>query len=299
MTCQEIQDAVLMAEDVSKETAKGTELGRHIESCAACAAFVERLTRVEATAKSLPVPAGSHEAKRATLTQIKWVASHPRRRFFLRPSFLSAAAAMIVFGIGLGIYLAQPGKASAVVDQLVDWDLELADAQGPQQREAIYRTRAPQWESQIRNASLTTEDQQYASALLEHGRWLSTNPDPVDEAVRFSELADLIVNRMNTAAASNDARAVRRFGQHYGRIVQRGIGDKLERMGANASISSEAKRKLDKIARHNAENERRLQILAEKSSSQASQREFKRALEVSRKQGGKFRRGTTTAPQEF
>lgn len=299
MTCQEIQDAILMTEDVAKETAPDTELGRHIAGCAVCAAFAERLARVEHAAASLPVPPGSDEGKRATLTQVKWVAAHPRRRFFLRPSFLSAAAAILIFGIGLGIYLAQPPKASAVVDQLVEWDLELADAQGPQQREQIYRTRAPaEWEMQIQNASLTTEDRQYASALLEHGKWLSTNPDPVDQAERFSDLAELIVNRMNSAAARNDARAVQRLGGNYRRIVQRGIGEKLDRMGANASISTEGKAKLAKIARRAADHERRLQMLAEKASSQASQRELRRALEVSRKQGGKFRRATT-APQAF
>jgi hypothetical protein len=297
MTCQEIQDAVLMAQDVSKETAEGTELGRHIAGCAACAAFVERLVRVETAVASLPMPPGSDEGKRATLTQIKWVASHPRGRFFLRPSFLSAAAAILVFGIGIGIYLAQPPKASAVVDQLVEWDLELADAPGPQQREAIYRNGASAWESQIKNASLTTEDRQYASALLEQGKWLSTNPDPVDQADRFSDLAELIVDRMNAAAAANDARAVQRLGGHYRRIVQRGIGEKLDRMGANASISTEGRAKLAKIAKRAADHERRLQILAERAQSQASQRELRRALEVSKKQ--KFRRAATGPQQEF
>jgi hypothetical protein len=298
MTCQEIQDAVLMAEDVSKETAPDTELGRHIACCAACAAFARRLARIEHAAASMPIPPGSDEGRRATLTQIKWVASHPPRRFFLRPSFLSAAAAVLIFGIGIGIYLAQPNKASAVVDQLVEWDLDLADAPGPQQREEMYRARAPEWESQIRSASLTTEDRQYASALLEHGRWLSTNPDPVDQAERFSDLSELIVNRMNAAAASNDARAVQRLGGQYRRIVQRGIGEKLDRIGANASISTENSAKLAKIARRAAEHERRLQILAERASSQASQRELRRALDVSKKQGGKLRRGTTL-PQAF
>ena len=138
MTCQEIQDRILSADDPHD---LGDELDAHVFACADCSAFVRRLVAIESAARELPVE-GSEVAKAAVMRRVRAGQLRPARRLVLRPMW-GLVAAVLVVGIGLGIYLAQPPVASAaVVDQLVDWNLELANAPGAQEREHLYTSRA-------------------------------------------------------------------------------------------------------------------------------------------------------------
>ena len=282
MTCQEAQDAILLADNPA-EFESNPELARHLVQCAGCRALSERLVRLERTAASLPAP-GSEAGKLAALRHIRCLENLPGRRLILRPAFLSAIAALLLISVGLGMYfskLEQPTPPT-VVDRLIDWDLELAEAPASQQP-AIFSARASALQSEVHSASLSEDDRELASTLLQHGTWLCVNSDPVDRAEKFSDLSDLILARMHRAAAANDAKAMQRLSQRYDLVVRGGIGGNLARMGANASISPENSKKLERIAKRNAEQERKLQLLAERASK-ALERDLHRALEVSKRQ---------------
>jgi hypothetical protein len=96
------------------------------------------------------------------------------------------------------------------------------------------------------------------------------------------DLADLLMGRMDKAAAANDASAVQRLGKHYGR-VQNGIGANLARLDANAFVAppgNSAKRleRLERIAKRQEEAQRRLAVLAERSPK-AAQKALQRMME--------------------
>lgn len=274
MTCETIQDRILSADNPRR---LGAELDEHLSWCPECAAFARRLIAIESAAASMPVK-GSEAAKTAFLRRGRAEELRPARRLILRPVW-GLVAAVLVLGIGLGIYLARPATASAaVVDQLVDWNLELADASGPQERQQLYSTRAAGFDSAVRTASLNAEDRQLATLLLEQGSWLAKNNDPVDEAEHFSELADQFVARLDRAADANDARALQRLGRNYDRLAQRGVNARLQRLAAVASVNKpELARKLERLARLQAERERRLERLAERHPNAKAVRQWRKA----------------------
>jgi hypothetical protein len=219
----------------------------------------------------------SAEAKGAVLERLR-LEGRPVRRLLLRPMWSRAVAAVLVMGVGVAllVYLNHPAPATAappVVERLLDWDLALADAQGPQERQDLYVSQAATLSNAVERAPLNEEDRQFAATLLENGAWLSRHHDPVERTEKFCDLADLLVGRMDKAAKANDAPTVQRLGKHFGR-VQKGIGMNLQRLGANAYVGNgnAAKRaeRLEQIARRRAEAERRLAVLAERSPRAAA-----------------------------
>jgi hypothetical protein len=285
MNCEQAQEEILLADEPAALLVGESELGRHVVGCAVCWAFAERLVRLEAMAGQLPLPANSDVAREEVRENLRGRMTPRRRRMFLRPAWISAMAAGLVIGIGVAMWL-KPGPAPTpqspvVMDQLIDWDLALADAEAPQERAALYASQAATLQTAVQQASLNDEDRQFATTLLENGAWLSDHHDPVERTEKFCDLADLLMGRMDKAAAANDASAVQRLGKHYGR-VQKGIGANLARLDANAFIApgNGAKRaeRLERIAKRQEEAQRRLAVLAERSPK-AAQKALTRMLE--------------------
>jgi hypothetical protein len=280
MNCEQAQEAILLAEDPAHP--QDAELGRHVMGCAVCGMFADRLAGLERAAAQLPMPASSEQAKQSVIANVRSKLMAPRRQLFLRPAWIGAVAASLVIAIGLSAWLWPREAPASVVEQLIDWDVALADAQAPQEREQLYTNQAATLRTAVQRASLNDEDRQLATTLLENAAWLSRNNDPVERTEKFCDLADLLVVRMNSAAAANDSRTMQRLGGHYGR-VQRGIGANLERIGAVASIAPDRKKRLERIERRREEALRRIQMLSEKSPKQA-QRALKRMLENAKRQ---------------
>jgi hypothetical protein len=295
MTCDQAQELILLSDTPETAAVGRPELAAHLLACPACEATITRLTRIEAAASQLPLPANADDARRAVLANLRRQRQQPR--LILRPAWLGAVAAMLVVGLGL-FALLRPAPASAsVVEQLIDWDVALADAQGPQEREQLYTSSADQLQSAVRTAKLTDEDRRLATSLLESGASLRRTSDPVERTERFCDLADLLVGRMNSAAAADDEPTVQRLGKHYGRL-QRGIGLSLDQLDANAYIAPERgaskAERLERIAKRREDAQRRLQLMADRSPKNA-QRALHRALEnVRQRQAAK--RAVTTAP---
>jgi hypothetical protein len=284
MNCPQAQEAILLG-DNSSDPVFQAELRRHIAQCAECQAISQRLNHLETIAAQLPTP-GSADAKTATLQRLRTLEIPPTpRRLVLRPMFLSAVAALLIVGVALGLYFHSTNQPTppTVVDRLIDWNLELADAPTTQQS-AIFTARAAVLQSEAHDAALSQDDRELASTLLEHGTWLCVNNDPIDRAEKFSDLSDLILLRMHRAAANNDLQALERLSHRYNQIVRSGVGRNLARLSEKAKASPEIKKKLERIARRNAEQERKLEILNARASK-ALQKELRQALETSKRQG--------------
>jgi hypothetical protein len=283
MNCQQAQEAILLG-DHAGDALFQAELQRHVAQCEACRSISLRLIELEKIAAQLPAP-GSAEGKSATLAHLRSLAMRPQRRFIFQPMFVSAVAAILIISTVLGVYFYNVNRPTppTVVDRLIDWNLALADAPATQES-SVYSARAAVLQSEVNDASLSDDDRELASTLLQHGTWLSVNNDPLDRAEKFSDLADLILLRMHRAAMNNDLKALQRLSQRYDLVVRAGIGGNLARMGANGSVSPENKKKLERIAKRNAEQERKLELMADRASK-ALQRELRQALETSKRQG--------------
>lgn len=284
MNCPQAQEAILLGDNPADPVFQA-ELQSHIAQCAECQSISQQLKHLEALAAQLPAP-GSAKAKAAILQHVRSLEIPPApRRLILRPMFLSAVAALLIVGVSIGLYVHhtnQPAPPS-VVDRLIDLNLELADAPTTQQS-AIFTARAAVLQSEAHDASLSADDRELASTLLEHGTWLCVNNDPVDRAEKFSDLSDLILLRMHRAAANNDLQALQRLSQRYDLVVRAGIGKNLARLSETAKATPENRKKLERIAKRNAEQERKLELLNQRASK-ALQKELKQALETSKRQG--------------
>jgi hypothetical protein len=90
---------------------------------------------------------------------------------------------------------------------------------------------------------------------------------------------------MDTAAAADDAVAVGRLGPRLGR-VQNGLGADLKRVYATTARAPAAElqlqRQLERIAKRQAEAERRLAAAAEKPNNKAARQALRKAMEGAR-----------------
>src|SRR4051812_25080031 len=128
MNCEQAQEPILLSDEPAAIlSAADSELGRHVAECAVCQAFVQRLARVEMMAGRLGLPANSEAARAEVLANVRQRAQTRERRLLLRPVWISAVAAVLVVGIGVGIwiqksYMARPpqqvAQGPAVMDQL-------------------------------------------------------------------------------------------------------------------------------------------------------------------------------------
>jgi hypothetical protein len=286
MTCQAIQDQILMSDD---PRALSPDVAAHVASCAACAEFARRAGAIEAAGGRLATPIDSEAAKRQLLRRVRVTERWPSPsrpvilRIFRRPVW-GLVAAMLVIGIGLGFYASRTTEGAVVVDQLVDWNLEMADAKGPADREQLYMSRASALDSAVRQASLDSEDRQLAMSLLEHGAWLVKHDDPVDEAERFSELADQLIVRLDRAAAANDQQAMQRLGRDCERLIQRGVHARLQKIRNQHLPPSDMAKRLDRLAKRQSERERRIANMAQNHPNAALKR-LRKSTEYPQTQG--------------
>jgi hypothetical protein len=149
----------------------------------------------------------------------------------------------------------------------------------------------------VYRAKLNDEDRRLAASLLESGASLRGASDPVERTERYCDLADLLVGRINAAAAADDDTTVQRLGQHYGR-AQRGIGVSLDQLDASAYIApgrggAKAER-IERITKRREEAQRRLQLMAERSPRKA-QRALHRAIDNVRQRQAARRAAATQA----
>ena len=64
---------------------------------------------------------------------------------------------------------------------------------------------------------------------------------------------------------TDDARAVQRLGRNYDRLIQRGVDARVQRAKAGGWVGKpDTQKKLERLARLQAERERKLEKLAEK-----------------------------------
>ena len=288
MDCQHVQEWLLHSDITDPELSGPSELAGHLRSCSACRELAAELAQLEQNWREIPVPSSAATAKAAFLDQLEPqartlpAAAKRSRRFVLRSAI--AASLFLAAGVG-GLLLLDQSRANAapgVVDRLIDWNLELAEAPSSAGRTSIYAERVYHLRTELAGADLPESERAFAEELLANGQWLAENDDPTAEADRFTEVADALLTKMDAASAAGNAKELRRLTRLYARVAAQGIASRLEKALATNALDFEHKRRLEKVILRDEQRQRKLQVLLEQSPA-ASRKEIKKALDLPRK----------------
>lgn len=290
MTCESAQAWILNAEAPDNLSAAPPEIDSHIGNCTYCQKQIRDIAHLEKTWRELPSAPQSEAAKNTFLKRLNGPAQPATRtarpnRLKRSLAWISIAALVLVAGAGVLFFWPsdQPVQAqSDVLEQLVDWNLELTEAQSPADRERIFTEKHEKLTVHLRKAKLSHADRELAENLLANGSWLAQNNDPVEELNRFNHLADRFVETMQGTTESADPVQSQRLARQYAKIAERGIDGNLARIERTKLVDPERKLKLKKMLKADKEREAMLLVLVEKGPA-ATHKELKKALELSHK----------------
>jgi hypothetical protein len=281
MTCEPTRDWLLHAD---RSETPPADVAGHLTACADCRALAARLDRLEACYRALPLPASADAAKAAFLERTTVQPADtpsPVRRRWAAPRWVLAATVLVAVGLGAWALLT-PGEARAsggLVEQLIDWNLEIAEA-GADPAEAA--SRAAAFQADLQKQSLPAEERALAETLIENGTWLAAHDEPLEKAERFTAVADRLVDRLGRAATAGERRKSDRLARQYRRVSERvdATVAKAEKAGAKADAAWQ--RRLEKLLADDADRADKLAELLERAPD-ATKKEIRKALEPIKK----------------
>jgi hypothetical protein len=146
-----------------------------------------------------------------------------------------------------------------VVEQLVGWNLEIAQAESHDERQKIFESRAGSMKELLTTSRISPEDRDLGQALLDNSEWLANNDDPTAEAERFAGIADKLLTRMDNASGKDDNKRIVKYAESYSRLTEFGVGMNLERAFASKAYHDpKRKHKIDRVIADDANRAKRL-----------------------------------------
>jgi hypothetical protein len=205
------------------------------------------------------------------LSEIASLPNRPAKRFTLKRARWATVAALacVTFGLSFfAIFLLPPSReveaGPEVVEQLVSWNVDIAQAQSHDERQNIFDTRAESMRDLLTVSKLSQEDRELGQTLVDNGAWLTSNDDPVAEAERFGEIAEKLLSRLDTATGINDKKRIVKFADSYSRLTEYGVSINLERALARVSHDPKRKNKMDHLIAGDASRAKRLDDMLER-----------------------------------
>jgi hypothetical protein len=306
MNCQDAQDRLLEAEDLSPPGLSSGELASHLADCAACRQLVTDLGHLEEAWRAIPLPAGSERAREALLERLSRLAGgvEPARRSGagnsrrVSPQWLIAASVLIAMGVGSVLFVSnrRASASSDVVERLVDWNLSLAQTPLPADRDRLYAGQAESLQDKVRRTALPAEERGLAESLLENAPVLARNNDPLAVAGLFHDVADQLLTRMDTAIRRGDEAGAGQYARLYRRVEELGIGSKMELLETTGALDFNRQHRLERLVLRDADRMRTLVALLERTPD-SSRKEIKRALGVVKNRPKKVHPAKVDAPR--
>jgi len=228
MTCDATRDWLLTADDPARPV---PAVAAHLAGCPACRGLADDLAELENIVRSYQPPPAALARRDAFLAGLPATAQRSVRARHVAGAFAALAASVALAVAAVALFRPNPPAPvvaqadPGVVEDLVEWNLKLTEAEGPAARDQLVRDRLP--DLQARAARLPADDRELADQLLAHGRKLGGAADPVDEAEEFHDLADTLLVRLDTAAADPDRSEV--YARLYAQVVDRGVDANLDR----------------------------------------------------------------------
>jgi hypothetical protein len=204
-----------------------------------------------------------------------------------------ALAAGLLIACGGLIYQFGPSSeaqaAPDVMQQLIDWHLELSDADADH-RQAIFDQQASELTRALDQAKLPAEDAELGRKLIDEAQWLVKNHDPLAEATHFNKLADHMLGRLNVTAAVPDKHnsKVSKVAREYSK-AEEGVRNNVQKLELAGNVSGA---KLEEI--HDRQLKRKSSFAALVNSlPESSQKAIKSAVDPTvkpAKKGGRHRK---------
>ena len=206
-------------------------------------------------------------------------------------------AACLLLAVGMGVWLMLPAPearaSSELVEKLIEWNVDLAQAQTPEERGRIFAEQSAALKTSLQQSDLPADDRALAQTLLDNGNWLAEHDDPLDQADRFNVVADQLVERMNKATAKGNDKEIRRFARHYRQVMEHGVAANLEKVEAAGPVEAKREEKLAAVAQRVDKQAKKLEAMAEQAPA-AARKEVRKAHEASAKPGKKQKKNHNT-----
>jgi hypothetical protein len=290
MDCTQTRDWLLQAEDPRPERCSSPEAAEHLLGCAACRSFAAELVQLEQNWRAIPLP-GAAEALRDNFLK-----NLPTPAVVAKPQAAGrkladrlvrwAVAALVVLGVGLAVWTLSPTNRAVaspvLIEKLVDWNLELAQAETPAERAQIYTKQEAAFKKAVEKSKLSAEERELADLLLDNSTFLATNDDPMAEAERLSTVSDKLVEQLQSAAAGKDQAAVDRYAKLQGKVNKRGLNARLAKLQESPALDFEHERQLEKIVLRDSKRMNLLADLLERNPDM-SRKEIREALGLTNK----------------
>jgi hypothetical protein len=288
MICSQAKDWLLQAALPEELAIAPPDVAAHIRQCDDCQRLIQQLHRMERVWDEQPLPESAELVREQFLARQAIEPPRPAARRF-RAVVLArwAVAASVLLCIGLTVFMMssprQVHAESDVVEQLIDWNLQMSELSTPAEREKLYTERVAALKDDLAKSRISDDDRQFAETLLTNGQWLRSSTEPLEEADRFNQLADQIVDRVEVAAARRDAAAARKNARQYSLITSKGINAKLERAeAAKAARAAKAdaafQRKMERLLAREENRLKKLEVM-HKNAADPARKEIRKMLE--------------------
>jgi hypothetical protein len=260
------------------------DLAEHVQACAECSKLVRDLRQLEDDWRHLPMPAEADQAKAAFVQRLPALRATiaPRRRR-LAPAMRWAMAAGILLAVSPFLYRSMsPGAAVAtsnIVDELIAWNVALSSAE-PGERQRMLAEREAGFQDNLQKAKLPKAERDMAERLLDNGRWMAVNNDPLGEAGKLSDIADTLVTRIDLAAKKGNVEVAQRDVSRYSKVWDEGVHGCMQRVNQKAWEPELKQKGFGEIQRHDQWQRDQFEKMSERAPPQ-----MKKIFEEMQKKG--------------
>jgi hypothetical protein len=306
--CEEVQTLLLQSDLIqapdgvfvrfSGDAAlKPEHVAEHVNQCAACCQLARKLRRLEKAVRSLPLPPDSSHAKTQFVNDLETIVPgfefmhagpRPRARGYkahilwrIADSRLTAAAILLlVIGGSVWSYHLRQQKALAAAQafqNLVEWNLKLAENQSPVERHKLFAASAEDVRQRTVHAPFNAADRKQADALIQNGAFLADNQDPLAEADHFSDVAELLITKMD-AESSASSEAMEKLSRTYLSVVDKGIHKNLDRAEVAGVQTPATQHQIEKLGQRNMMLQSKVEALLDKTPD--PQPQLRKALDL-------------------
>lgn len=288
MNCEQTRDWLLHSDDPRPNACTSAEVAGHLAACDACRSFAAQLTAMEQAWRAQPAPAEAERARLAFLNRMPTPVSAAKPQAAAGGVLRWVTAALLFFVVGAVVWTLAPTPtahaSSPLIEQLVDWNLSLAQAPEPAERARIFAEKEAQLKQASQNAKLTPEEQELVGLLLETGSKLAADTDPVDSAEQLSNVADKLVERLSIAAKGKDRPAVDRYARLQAKVSERGVGAQLARAEDLGVLNFDKERRIEKLVLRDSKRMNTLVDLLEVNPD-LSRKDIRQAFNIPTKAG--------------
>ena len=259
-------------------------LADHVAGCDDCVRFAGELAQLEDAWRAIPMPVDSGRGRERFLAKLPRLEAPRTSKGRRLRRWLVAASILVGLGLWGGVLVSgrRASASSDVVERLVDWNLNLARVESPDERGRLYADHAPVMAVEVERAVLPAGERELAYTLLGNAPWLAGNADPLAEADRFNDLADQLLHRMTAATKGGDNHRVERYARLYHRVVAMGISSKFDVLEQSAALDFERRRKVERLVLRDDDRMKTLVALLEKAPD-SSRKEIKKALGIAKR----------------